>query len=342
MKAPVLVLLRPGDRALSTLEQDVLRTGQEIAIAMNEPIVAAVYADSESGIVQSLQEYALDTILCLKNDNITSCDIQSLSGILEDYLNQHPVSCILACADDLMSDILSYLSIKTSADILVNAAGVSIEKKKLVIKRPAYDGKRNLQYTISGEHAVYVTLNRGSDAGSSCEKSSIVPDVKEWHAKQSDQKDNLRLEIEPIIQKKQKKESIIEAEGIVAAGQGVRGQEGIDLLAELADLLGASLGASRPIVDEGLIPKEQQIGLSGQIVAPEYYIACGISGANQHVIGMEKSKWVMALNYDRNAPIFDYADIGVIGDAQAVIRELIKKIKRYREQMEEDRRNTPC
>ncbi|MBI2461026.1 MAG: electron transfer flavoprotein subunit alpha/FixB family protein [Candidatus Rokubacteria bacterium] len=117
-----------------------------------------------------------------------------------------------------------------------------------------------------------------------------------------------------------------EAERIVAGGRGIAGPEGIALLQELADLLGAALGASRVAVDLGWLPWERQIGQSGRSVAPRLYLACGISGASQHLAGIRGAGTIIAVNTDRSAPIFSVAHLGVVGDWREVVTALLERL----------------
>lgn len=127
-----------------------------------------------------------------------------------------------------------------------------------------------------------------------------------------------------------RKIDITEADVIVSGGRGLRGREGFNILKELADLLGGLIGASRPLVDDGWIGREHQVGFSGNTVKPRLYIACGISGASQHLAGMRDSDIIAAINTDPSAPIFKVADYGIVGDLYEVIPELINKIEEIR------------
>ena len=143
-------------------------------------------------------------------------------------------------------------------------------------------------------------------------------------------KEVLKRRVLEIIQAAQGKVDLSQAEIIVAGGRGLASKEKFQIIVELAQALGAAVGASRPVTDGGWLPKEHQIGSSGQTVTPKLYIACGISGAIQHLVGMVNSGCIVAINKDPNAPIFHIADYGIVGDVFKVVPVLIELAKEIR------------
>jgi electron transfer flavoprotein alpha subunit len=144
--------------------------------------------------------------------------------------------------------------------------------------------------------------------------------------------ESLRLRLEEVIKIPSSALDVTEAEVIVAGGRGVGSEEGFHLVKQLAHLMDAAVAASRPTVDAGWAPYERQVGLSGKTVAPRLYIACGISGASHHVVGMKDSRAVVAIDQDPHAPIFQIADVKIVGDLRQVLPSLIERLRRLRQE----------
>jgi electron transfer flavoprotein alpha subunit len=201
----------------------------------------------------------------------------------------------------------------------------SLEDGNLVAKRPIYAGKAYATATFKDSSPQIATarpnvLELNEPDGS---KSAEVVDA-EFSLDDS----QLKTKVVEIIQGEGAKVDLTEAERIVSGGRGMKGPENYTILEELADIIDATVGASRSAVDSGWRPHSDQVGQTGKVVSPNLYIACGISGAIQHLAGMSTSKYIVAINKDPEAPIFQKADYGIVGDLFEVVPALTEEIKK--------------
>jgi len=198
------------------------------------------------------------------------------------------------------------------------------ESGKLVFTRRIFLGKLDADVTVGGEAPYFVTFQSGAYRGENAAKGTAAVETMDVNVGE------LRMTPEEPFQEAKASVDLTKSEIIVAIGRGIKSQENIAVAQQLADILGADLAASRPICDSEWLPIDRQIGSSGQTVAPKVYIALGISGAIQHIVGMKNAGTIVAVNKDAEAPIFDIADYGIVGDlfeAVPVMVEEIKKIK---------------
>jgi len=203
------------------------------------------------------------------------------------------------------------------------------ENDLLVMTRPVYGGKASCRVVCPQARPQMATLQPGA-ARAKRPDPSRQAQVVAFDAGLSPQ--CLRLRLEDVIKIPPAALDVTEAEVIIAAGRGVGSEEGFRLVEQLAHLMGAAVAASRPVVDVGWAPYERQVGLSGKTVAPRLYIACGISGATHHVVGMRDSRAVVAINQDPHAPIFEIADVKIVADVHEVLPLLVERLRRLRQE----------
>jgi electron transfer flavoprotein alpha subunit len=183
-------------------------------------------------------------------------------------------------------------------------------------------GKLDADVTIGGDAPYFVTFQSGAFRGDNAEKGSASVETMDVPV------GDIRMTPEAPFQESKATVDLTRSEIIVAVGRGIKSQENVALAQQLADALGADLAASRPICDADWLPIDRQIGSSGQTVAPKLYVALGISGAIQHIVGMKNAGTIVAINKDAEAPIFDIADYGIVGDLFEAVPTLIDEIKK--------------
>jgi len=196
------------------------------------------------------------------------------------------------------------------------------EGGKLVLTRRIFLGKLDADVTLGGDAPYFVTFQSGAFRGDNAEKGTAA--VEKMDVAVGD----MRMTPEAPFQESKASVDLTKSAVIVAVGRGIKSQENIALAQQLADVLGGDLAASRPICDADWLPIDRQIGSSGQTVAPKLYIALGISGAIQHIVGMKNAGTIVAVNKDAEAPIFDLADYGIVGDLFDAVPVMIEEVKK--------------
>jgi electron transfer flavoprotein alpha subunit len=221
-------------------------------------------------------------------------------------------------------DLGGYASAALDASLTADCTEWISQDGKIQIKRPIYAGKAYITVAFSGEPAIISLRPKvfppdEPDPSKSAEMEKYDIDLSD---------DDFRSVVKEIVDEAVGKLDVSEADIIVSGGRGVKGPENFNILEELAKVLGAAVGASRSAVDEGWRPHSDQVGQTGKVVSPKLYIACGISGAIQHLAGMRTSKCIVAINKDPEAPIFQVADYGIVGDLFKVVPVLTDEIKK--------------
>jgi electron transfer flavoprotein alpha subunit len=201
-----------------------------------------------------------------------------------------------------------------------------IEGEKLTLTRRIYLGKIDCDVAVEDEAPIFVSFQSGAFRGDNAVKGSVGATVETMNIEVGE----IRMKPEAPFQEAKAAVDLTKSEIIVAVGRGIKSQENIALAQQLADALGADLAASRPICDAEWLPIDRQIGSSGQTVAPKLYIALGISGAIQHIVGMKNANTIVAINKDAEAPIFDIADYGIAGDLFEAVPAMIEEVKKLK------------
>ena len=223
-------------------------------------------------------------------------------------------------------DFAPALAARISRALITDVTGIKKDGDRTLYVRPVFQGKMNADVTAEGPAPHLITVQIGAFRGDAAKRGAAAAPVRV---------SNVEVVASAIRQKpeapfKEAKQAVdlSQAERIVAVGRGIKGQENLKLVEDLATALGAEIAASRPICDSGWLPMDRQIGSSGQTVAPKLYLALGISGAIQHLVGMKGSRVIVAINKDPEAPIFEIADFGITGDLFEVVPAMIAELSK--------------
>ncbi|GIN93027.1 electron transfer flavoprotein subunit alpha [Siminovitchia terrae] len=284
-------------------------------------VVAAILGTNVSNFIETLYHYGADRVVTVENEVLnqytTDAYQQALLQVIED---EKPDGFIMGHTA-IGKDVSPRIAAKIQAGLISDIVNIEANGEKVVCTRPIYSGKafEKKKFTDGFQ---FITIRPNNikqlekDESRTGTASSLDVEIK-----------NIRTVIKEVVQKTAGKVDLSEAKIIVAGGRGVKGEEGFELLQSLADLLGGAVGASRGACDSGYCDYSLQIGQTGKVVTPDLYFAFGISGAIQHIAGMSNSKVIVAVNKDPEAPIFDIADYGIVGDLFEVIPLLKEEIK---------------
>jgi len=320
----IWVVIEHSDGAVKPVSLEAVQAALQLS-SKSGGLVKAVYLGSQGGEgVRTVARSGVNQVLLIADpelqDYTSSCYLNALVGCMGDS----PPSAILLPATNHGKELAPALAANLGSALATDCIGLDYnESSGIKVERPIYGGKASSSLEFSGPEPVVITLRPNSfrfDPVADSKEASIIEYSPQWSEL------SRLLHLKELI-KGGGSLDITEARIVVSGGLGMQGPENYHLLEELADVLGAAVGASRPVVDNGWRDYSSQVGQTGRTVGPDLYIACGISGAMQHLAGMSSSKCIVAINKDSNAPIFDVADYGIVGDVLQVLPILTRQFK---------------
>ena len=318
---------RYGRVAPVTLE--LLGVGRELADKKNVPLSAVLFIDKKGDVPAELISYGADQVYTVEDPAFAEFTDEVYGNALEDLAREHKPEIILASATAINRSFIPRVATSLKTGLTADCTQLEIQEEDgaLLQTRPAWGG--NIMATIvCPKHrpqmaTVRPLVMKANEADPAREGRVIECSI-------SSDRLATRVKVRKFVALEGDQVNINEADIVVAGGRGLDDEKGFQLITELADQLGGAVAASRAAVDSGWIAYPHQVGQTGKTVSPKVYIACGISGAIQHLVGMQSSDTVIAINRDPNAPIFDVATYGVVGDLFEIVPKLIEKLKENR------------
>ena len=308
-----------GELADITLE--MLACGRELADASGSELVCIVLTD-DAGPFQALPLAANRTVI-VKDPALGPFNPEAYARVLDHLLKDLAPSLVLLGSTSVGMDLAGSASATIGAIVVGNCVGVRFEGDKLVMTSKLYGGKLTARTEVDAGRALVLLM-----AGTYAKERGMRDVVPQVEVRPSPVPlAALRVRFREFLEPAVADVDLTKIPVLVAAGRGIQERENLEMLTQLADLLGGAVCATRPVVDQGWLPRTRQVGRSGSIVKPRLYLAFGISGAPEHVEGMKDSELIVAVNTDPGAPIFDIAHYGVVADALDVVPVLLEKIR---------------
>lgn len=315
----ILVFCELKDGQLRKPSAEALSEGRRLADASGKQL-GALFAGASCAGSADAAKYGADAILCAEAATLTSYSSDAFAQLLADAVKAKGATVLLAAATAVGKDVLPRAAARLGAGYASDVTALSMVDGKLQAIRPVYAGKAFA--TTSFASAIQVATTRpnvfplAEKAGAGATEALSAP------------AGDFKSVVKEILAKASGKVDLSEANVIVSGGRGMKDGANFKILEELADAIGGVVGASRAAVDAGWgLPHSMQVGQTGKVVSPTLYIACGISGAIQHIAGMSGSKYIVAINKDPEAPIFKLANYGIVGDLFEIVPELTKAAK---------------
>ncbi|MCI0402886.1 MAG: electron transfer flavoprotein subunit alpha/FixB family protein [Acidobacteria bacterium] len=325
MADSILLIAEQRQGKLNRASLETLVAAQQLAEARSATLIVALLGKNVAAQGTEFAGKKLDELYLVEHALLEPYTPDGFAAALRQLIEQLQPALVLFPHTYQVRDFVPKLAAGFRRSLLSDCVGLRLEGAQPVFIRQMFQGKTNADVVAVGAPPVFASFQAGAFRADHV-KDGVKVDARKFEPKLSAQQIRSRPE-EPFREAKQAVD-LTQAERIVAVGRGIKEPANLEMARKLAALLGAELAASRPICDEGWLPMERQIGSSGQTVAPKLYLALGISGAIQHVVGMKGARTVVAINKDSNAPIFEVADYGIVGDLFEIVPALIDTLEK--------------
>lgn len=321
MANKVLAIIEQREGIIKKISFETISVGLSLAKDLNMEFEALAIGSEIEGLAD-LGNYGAEKITHLKNHDLHNFSSSAYSDLISNFAKESDVKVLIFGNTSFGNELAPRVSVKLNSACIVDCVNLNVESGEVVATRPVYAGKAFIKSKLNSEVKIFTIRPNVFKAE---QTASHNPEIKVVEITNP----NLRTKV-VSYKKSEGKLDVAEANIIVSGGRGMKGPENFHLIESLAEVLGAAVGASRAVVDAGWRPHNEQVGQTGKTVSPSLYVACGISGAIQHLAGMSSSKYIVAINKDKDAPIFSVADYGIAGDVFEVLPVLTEEIKKIK------------
>jgi len=316
----VLVYTENWDGQFKKSSFELVSYAHELAKMMGLPLTALSIGKVEEQELRKLGSYGAGKILSIENESLAVLDSQTYAAVISEVALKEKTAVIIISDNNNGKAIVPRISVRLKAGVGSGVSKLPLSLEPFTVYKRTYSGNAFAHVVIKSGIKI-LTLARNSFGivntpdNAAIEKLTVSPDIASVSTKVKE------------VQKQSGKILLTDADIVVSGGRGMKSPDNWGPLVELAGCLGAATACSRPVSDEGWRPHEEHTGQTGKIIAPNLYIAVGISGATQHLAGVSSSKYIVAINTDKDAPIFEAAQYGIVGDAMKVLPKLVEAVK---------------
>jgi electron transfer flavoprotein alpha subunit len=321
----IVVVAEQRDGKLNRATWETIAAAQQLAGVTGKPIAVLLPGTSTAAVAQELASADVKEIVTLESAALDPYTPDGFTAALEQAIPQLQATHVLLPHTYQTRDFAPKLAARMDRALVTDVTAIKPAGNQPAFVRPMFQGKLTADVVLQGPAPHFATFQIGAYRVDHAKKAASPVNVRALSVNVD--ASAIRQKPEAPFQQAKQAVDLSQAERIVSVGRGIKDQANIPVAQQLAEALGAEIAASRPICDAGWLPMERQVGSSGQTVAPKLYVALGISGAIQHLVGMKGSNTIVAINKDADAPIFEIADYGIVGDLFEIVPAIIEAVK---------------
>ncbi|MCQ4376298.1 electron transfer flavoprotein subunit alpha/FixB family protein [Clostridioides difficile] len=329
----VLVVIEQRENVIQTVSLELLGKATEIAKDYDTKVSALLLGSKVEGLIDTLAHYGADEVIVVDDEALAVYTTEPYTKAAYEAIKAADPIVVLFGATSIGRDLAPRVSARIHTGLTADCTGLAVaeDTKLLLMTRPAFGGNIMATIVCKDFRPQMSTVRPGVMKKNEPDETKEAV-INRFKVEFNDA-DKL-VQVVQVIKEAKKQVKIEDAKILVSAGRGMGGKENLDILYELAEIIGGEVSGSRATIDAGWLDKARQVGQTGKTVRPDLYIACGISGAIQHIAGMEDAEFIVAINKTPEAPIFKYADVGIVGDVHKVLPELISQLSVAKEKGE--------
>lgn len=328
MSQGILLFIEQRDGTLNRTSFEAMVAAQGIASATGEKLSAVVLGKQIDSVASEVASKKVDAVHTVVDEKLGEYTPDGYVAALKQVIEKLDPRFVILSHTYQVRDFAPRLAASLGKTFVTDCVAFRVEASDVVFTRQIFQGKINTDVRVVAAPPILASFQAGAYRADKAEAGESAAPITALAIDLTDVQ--IRTQLEPKFQEAKQAVDLTQAPLIVAVGRGIKSQENIEMVQKLAEAMGAEIAASRPICDNEWLPMDRQIGSSGQTVSPKLYLAVGISGAIQHVVGMKNSQTIVAINKDGEAPIFDIADYGIVGDLFDIVPALTAEIIRVK------------